>query len=167
MKHSSLAAIALFSLMIAPLAGRAQLLLELDSVVQITEAGGQAAFTGTLTNTGTTELFLNSIGFNFQGDAANYLSGDDTPFFSNVPASLPGNGGTYVGTIYNINVAQGTPNGDYFGAITLIGGADATASMDLGTANFRVSVVPAPSALVTLFIGAVPGIAFMLRRRRT
>lgn len=165
MKHYSLPALAMLSLVTAPLAVRAQLLIELDSAVQSAEAGGQATFTGTLTNTGTTELFLNSIGFSFEGSASNYLSGDDTPFFSSVPASLPSNGGVYVGTIYNINIAQGTPNGDYFGFITLTGGADATASMDLGSARFRVTAVPAPSGFAVFVFGVVPGIAFVVRRR--
>lgn len=136
-------------------------------------SGGTASFTGTLQNTGSSDVFLN-------GDLSvlpsfPLLTLDDSPFFNNAPIFLdpagdPSGGDTYSGPFFNILVDPSTPTGPYTGSFTVQGGGDSNTFDDLATQNFEVDVspgptgIPEPRTLITLTVG-LAGLAVRLRRK--
>jgi hypothetical protein len=124
--------------------------------------GGTIEFTGTLMNTGGSELFLN-------GDLSELgysgLTVDDSPFFSDAPLSLDPDG-SYTGPLFDVVVSSGTPAGTYAGSFTVQGGTDANAVSNLATQNFQVNVgaVPEPRSVGFILIG-MSTIVFLSRKR--
>jgi hypothetical protein len=114
--------------------------------------GGVVVFDGTLTNSGTDDVFLNGVvSFISSPD----LTVDDQPFFLNTPLFLPPNGGTFTGELFDVAISSAAAIGAYTGSFTIQGGADAEAFDSLATANFSVEVVsasqiPEPSTIILL-----------------
>jgi hypothetical protein len=124
-------------------------------------------FSGTLTNTGVANVFLN-------GDvsilAYTGLSLDDSPFFINAPLFLvPGQ--SYVGPFFDVTAAASALSGSYSGSYTIQGGSDANTFDDLASQDFTLNVgsgVPEPNycmpcALTLTVIVALP---FILSKRQ-
>jgi hypothetical protein len=137
-------------------ANAAMLTLVFDSSLLYAQPGQQVTFSGTLTNTGTTTVFLN-------GDSVTFpLPVDDTPFFLQTPPAL-GAGASATASILDVLVPGGTPPGLYTGSFSVVGG-DSAASLDVLTTNaFAVQVVPEPATSGLIAVG-VTGL-FLLRRR--
>jgi len=143
--------------------------------------GGMASFTGTLQNTGSSDVFLN-------GDLSvlpsfPLLTIDDSPFFNNAPLFLdpagdPSGGDSYSGPFFNIVVDPSTPTGPYTGSFTVQGGGDSNTFDNLSMQTFEVDVgsaspsnpspgptgTPEPGTLITL-TGGLAGLAVRLRRK--
>ena len=107
-----------------------------------TESGAisnEVFFVGTLNNTSlTSNLFLNDIHFSLTGAATNYLAADTNSFFANVPGILlPGE--TYSDVVFGVTINPGTPPGDYFGSVTVLGGSNIFAATNLASQTFQVS----------------------------
>jgi len=119
---------------------RADLAISLTSAVQSGVGSNEVFFTGTLSNTSSADnLFLNNIQVSFTGPATNYLTADTNVFFANVPGILlPG--GTYSDVVFGITIDPATPPGDYFGMVTVQGGADIFGAVDLAGTAFEVSL---------------------------
>jgi hypothetical protein len=118
---------------------QAALQCTLSPAVQSGAVGAEVSFTGTLTNTSTTDsLFLNDIQFNLSGAAAASLTPDTNVFFANIPGILLPNE-TYTGPIFAITINSSANAGDYSGSITIRGGNDIFALTDLASQNFQVS----------------------------
>jgi hypothetical protein len=117
-------------------------------------AGGTVEFDGTLTNTGTEDLYLN-------GDVIilNYpdLTDDDSPFFADSPLFLsPGD--SYTGPFIDVTADATIASGSYDGSYTIQGGADPETFDDIATENFTVdvgssSITPEPNSLLLLATG--------------
>jgi hypothetical protein len=108
------------------------------------------SFSGVLTNTGGSDLFLNgdvSI-LPFAG-----LILDDSAFFSNAPLFLSP-GGSYSGPFFDVLISDVTP-GPYAGSFTIQGGDDGNSFDDLASQDFRISVpaVPEPRYEAALLAG--------------
>ena len=128
---------------------QADLAFFLTPAVQSGAASNEVVFTGTLINTSLTDtLFLNGIQFSFIDLAADYLVADTNVFFANVPGVLlPFE--TYSDVVFAVAVSPATPPGQYFGFVTLQGGANIFASNNLTSPIFEVSV-PLPALGITL-----------------
>ena len=134
----------------------AALLLNLDSSLQYT-TGADVLFSGTLTNTGPADLYLNGT------SVTSVLPADDLPFFSTAPAVLLA-GSTVSGPLFSIMVPGGTPFDLYTGTFNILGGAAATDADVLATQTFAVQVVPEPATwTVTALVLGVFGVT---RRHR-
>jgi hypothetical protein len=99
-------------------------------------------FTGALTNASLTTNFLNSIQITFTNAATNFFTADTNVFFANVPGILlPGE--TYADVVFGIAVNPATPPGAYFGTVTVQGGTDIFAAVNLTNQTFQISLPPA------------------------
>jgi hypothetical protein len=138
---------------------RAELLFTLDQPAQSGLPGARLTFSGTLTNTGESTLFLNSNAFQVEQG----LTLDDAPFLD-VPESLAANQ-SFFGTIFFVDIDSSAEFRTHLGSFSIIGGETSTSETILSTQDFAVSVVPGPSALSTALMGATLS-TFLLRRRR-
>ena len=138
---------------------RASLIFDLTSAAVSGTSGDNVSFEGTLTNTGSADLFLNGdVSFLPYAE----LMVDDSPFFTNVPAFLaPGD--SYAGPLWNVIISPQASPGMYFGSFTVQGGSDVNTFNDLGTQDFEVVVpatIPEP-ACVILFGTGLLGVILM------
>ena len=120
----------------------AGLTLSLNPVAQPVAAGAEALFSGTLTNTSTTDrLFLNDVTATFTADPQSNTSLSSNAFFANVPGILlPGD--TDDGPLFRISLSGVSPAANYTGTITLQGGADITAASALASSAFTLLATP-------------------------
>lgn len=120
----------------------AGLTLTLNPVAQPVSAGAEALFSGTLTNTSTTDrVFLNDLTAAFTADPQSDTAISSNAFFANVPGILlPGE--TYSGPLFRISLSSTSAAANYTGSITLLGGADITASGSLVSAAITVLATP-------------------------
>jgi hypothetical protein len=126
---------------------RADLAFVLTPATQSDVGSNEVVFTGTLINTSlTNDLFLNDIQFDFIDEADNYLAADTNVFFANVPGILL-LGETYSDVVFGITVASNTPPGQYFGIVTIQGGTNIFAAINLASPIFEVSLLPATLAI--------------------
>jgi hypothetical protein len=131
-------------LLLAPLA-HAGLTFTLSPASQNAAKGTELTFSGSLTNTSTTDkVYLNDIALS-GGDADLVLQ--PNTFFSNVPGILlPGE--TYNGVVFRVLLVSGAATGDHSASITFKGGADIFANADLATSPLTV-LSPAVSVVAT------------------
>ena len=133
-----------------------------DQPNQDVVAGQTVEFFGTITNTGSDTLFLNSDDLS---PLPSSFSVTDQ-FFSTVPVSLAP--GTSAGDIELFDVTVNDPLldplGTYTGVYTLVGGTDGNAQDNLATAGFSVSPVPEPST-ITLVLGGISAAWLPISRR--
>jgi hypothetical protein len=140
---------------------RADVIFDLTPPMLSTAAGTTIEFTGTLTNTGSSEVFLNG---DFSVLLFSSLKLDDLPFFANSPLSLAAGGGLYSGPFFDVIVDPVAVPGTYTGSFTIQGGADSSTFNNLASQNFQVTVVsavPEPGTLV--LFGS--GLMMVMRRR--
>lgn len=123
-------------------AALADLTLTLNPVAQPVSAGAEALFTGTLTNTSTTDrVFLNDISASFTADPQTNTALSSNAFFANVPGiMLPGE--SYSGPLFRISLSSTSPATNYTGSITFLGGADITAGSTLASTAITVLATP-------------------------
>jgi hypothetical protein len=123
--------------------------------------GDLVQFFGTLTNNTIDEVFIN-------GDSILFPLGvDDSPFFINAPASLAGGGSTGLIELLEVTIPPAQPSGTLDGVLTVVGGANDTATDNLGSGDFHLSVgsagaVPDPGSLLLM----ASGLACLVWRRR-
>jgi len=118
----------------------ASIIFTLDSPTFPGVPGDTVHINGTLFNPDPDAIFLNNLsGFLASAD----LSFDLTDFFTVVPSVL-NSGATYSGPIVAVLIDPLAQPGDFFGSITLQGGADPSAFDDLATQNFQVTVSDVP-----------------------
>ncbi len=109
--------------------------------------GQTVAFSATVTDVGSSQVFLNA-------DSTLLLSPltlDDTPFLINFPLSMnPGD--SYTGELFTVTVPPGVLTGLYPGSFQILGGSNATAQDEVAAANFGVNVqaTPEPSTFLML-----------------
>jgi hypothetical protein len=149
-----------------PAVSRADPSFTLTPAVQSGAISNEAVFTGVLSNMCTTnELFLNDIQISFSGAATNCLTADTNTFYANVPGILLA-GETYSDVVFAVGILAGTPPGDYFGTLTILGGSNIFAEVALTSLTFQVSS-PAVSIVASTAdaykFGGIPGVFTMTR----
>jgi len=118
---------------------RSQLSFVLTPAGQIGTATNEMFFTGSLTNTGSTNLYLNDIRSVLYPPELTALVADTNAFFANVPGILlPGE--TYTDAVFGINLAAVAVPGVYYGAVTILGGANIFATSSIASASFQISL---------------------------
>jgi len=129
----------LFFFGLAAMTARAGIMFTITPTVQYGVKSNQVIFTGTLSNANVTgDVYLNDLQFSFTGVATNYLSGNANVFYANVPGVLfPGE--TYSDVVFAVNLDSGTPNGDYFGTVTLLGGTNIFGADWLASQPFQIT----------------------------
>jgi hypothetical protein len=120
----------------------AGLTLSLNPGAQPVAAGGEALFSGTLTNTSVTDkLYLNDVAVAFSADPQSDTALSSNAFFANVPGILlPGE--VYDGPLFRVSLSGASAAANYTGTVTLQGGADITASGALASAGITVLATP-------------------------
>ena len=145
-------------------AARADLTFTLTPNIQSGPPGSFLTYSGTLSYTGANPIFLNDIGFTFNGGAGAVLTGDSSVFFNNVPGIFF-DGDIYNGPIFGIQIAGAAAPLLYSGTATILGGADPLASDPLASADFLVNATPEPSTWVMFLVGGAAIIAYARKRR--
>jgi hypothetical protein len=130
-------------------------------------AGEDVTVFGTITNTGTVEIFLN--GETFSLGSSSFLNGDVTDFFDNAPLSLSGETNSGLIALFSFDIAPGTAPGVYTeNLLQLLGGPGVLDMNDIADADFSVTVegttVPEPGTIGLIALGLA---GVMLLRRRT
>ncbi len=120
-------------------------------------AGGEAIFSGTLTDLSSAAITLDSLTFNFPTPGNGFLSGDSSIFddFSFPAASLDA-GQSYTGDLFGVMSASNTPQGVYSGSISISdSGATyrATQPFTVNVSSASTTPVPESSTLILLSIG--------------
>jgi hypothetical protein len=150
MSHS----ITIVLMMMAATAGAATLDFDFTSSLVYAQPGLPVTLSGTLTNTGLTNAYLN-------GDTVtSMLPFDDTPFLLNVPPVLTP-GGSVTAALLQILPGPGTPLGLYTGMFSITGGDTPAATDVLSVRSFGVQVVPEPATWMCT-LGLAP--LLLLRR---
>lgn len=137
-------------------AARADAVLNLTPSTVNTIAGGMVEFDGTLTNAGSSDLYLN-------GDVVileyTKLAVDDSLFFADSPLFLSP-GSSYSGAFFDVTADADTLSGSYTGSYTVQGGLDSNAFDDIAVVDFTVDVdsnivTPEPNPLLLLVSGLI------------
>lgn len=141
MKHLLLLA----ALSLAP--ARADTIIALDSAAQTGSPGDTLIFTGMVSNTGLSTVFLNSANLNLAGNS--FTPDFIDPFFNNVPVSL--DAGQVTPDIELFEVLLNNPFtdtfGDYGGNYSLSGGVDANAGDPLASVDFTITAQSGSAAV--------------------
>lgn len=163
-RFSILSAIAIFIVLIAiGTPAHAQVSFSLLSPYQAGNSGDTLSFSGTLTNQGNEEVFLNGDFFNLPGDD---LTVDDSPFLTTFPLSL-GAGESFTGEMFIVTIGPTTPQGLYTGTFTILGGPSDGDFNPLSTQTFGVAVgAPEPTTGLLLLVGATTFATIARRHRR-
>ena len=128
--------------------------------------GSEVTVYGTITNTGSDDVYLNSE--NFTLGSSSFSNGDVTDFFLNAPLSLAPDSDSGLIALFTFDVASGTPGGSYGGNYLDILGGGPTDQNLLASAEYSVTVkntvAPEPGTIGLIVLG-VAGV--ILRRRRS
>ncbi|CEK15808.1 hypothetical protein CWRG_01279 [Chthonomonas calidirosea] len=118
---------------------QAQISLRLSPALQSGPAGTSNLFTfiGTITNNGTSTVFLNADNFTF---AATGWTLDDTDFFNNAPPSLNPGDTTGLIALFTATNPQSAPAGNYVGTYSILGGATSSDTNVLASEPFQVTL---------------------------
>lgn len=104
-------------------------------------------FTGTLTNNGAANLFLNGDTYSFSAPGASL---DDNDFFNNFPGFLTPSQSITM-PIFTISLTSLLPaNSSYPGTFTILGGANGNALNNLASQSFRLTAPPSVPEAGTL-----------------
>ena len=135
--------------------------------------GDTLMFFGTVTNSGSTTVFVNTDNVNLTGMG---LTLDDNPFFMNVPQIL--NAGDTSGRVelFDVAIDPTAAFSMYPGFFSVVGGATNGSQDLLATSNFTVIVAPAapppapnvpePGSIAIMGMGCgVLGVGFASRKR--
>ncbi len=130
--------------------------------------GGTIEFTGTLTNNGADDVFLNG---DFVLLPFPDLTVDDSPFFANSPLSLAP-GASYNGPFIDVTADLTILSGVYDGSYTVQGGVDSNAFDNLAVEDFSVDVgsaasVPEPNYYPVSAAGLLLIVALTRRRSKS
>lgn len=130
---------------------------------------GPLAFSAALTNTGSSDVFLNAD--NFSADAG--LTIDDSAFFS-LPLFLSpaGQSGDTTGTVtlFSVTLDPNLLPGTYTGTFSILGGADDQTFDVLATQQFTIdamapAAVPEPPSLALMIVGATAALTIARGRK--
>ena len=129
--------------------------------------GSEVTVYGTITNTGSGDVYLNNE--NFTLGSSYFLNGDITDFFLNAPLSLGPDSDSGLIALFTFDIAPGTPGGTYGGNyLDILGGPGSSDQNLLASAEFSVAVestaVPEPGTIGLIVLGLAG--AILLRRRR-
>jgi hypothetical protein len=127
--------------------------------------GSEVTVYGTITNSGSDDVYLNSENFTL---GSSYLSnGDVTDFFVNAPLSLAPDSNSGLIALFTFEIASGTPGGAYGGNFLDVLGGGPTDQNLLASAEYSVTVkntvAPEPGTIGLIALGLAGVI--LLRRR--
>jgi len=117
--------------------------------------GSTILFSGTLSNTSSSTVFLNSAGINLSGG---FTPADEHtgPFFVNAPLFLNAAGSTPAIGLFTVDIPDSFAKGPYLGTFSILGGANGNAQDIVGSVNFTVQVVsPVPEPNSSILLGLV------------
>ena len=127
--------------------------------------GSEVTVYGTITNTGSDDVYLNSE--NFTLGSSSFSNGDVTDFFLNAPLSLAPDSDSGLIALFTFDVASGTPGGSYGGNYLDILGGGPTDQNLLASAEYSVTVkntvAPEPGTIGLIALGLA---GVILRRSR-
>ena len=133
----------MLSLLLGSLPAHAQLVFTFSSPTLSGVPGDTLTYAGTLLNSGTTTLFLNSDSLDLIGIG---LTPDDSGFLLNVPSTLNAGATTEVVNLFTVVIDTTAALGDYPGGFTILGGANSSSFGTLAAADFTVRIAnPAPA----------------------
>lgn len=121
---------------------KADLTMTLSPAERCIVPGKEVAFTGTLTNTSTTDkVFLNDIRATLAGASTSQVVLKSNAFFANVPGILlPGE--TYDGPLFRVRLNVGAPAANYTATIAIDGGATIFAIGELASSAITLLAKP-------------------------
>jgi hypothetical protein len=137
-----------------PICKASPITVDLTSTLLQAPEGSGVTFSGTLSNTASFVIFLNSAGLNLAG-AFTPADEDLMPFFTDAPLFLSASASTSTIDLFTLQEPSPFATGSYSGTFTILGGADGNAMDVVGSAGFTIQVVnatavpePSPGALI-------------------
>ncbi len=115
---------------------QAQLIFNFNPAGLTGKPGSSVTFNATLTNVGNDTIWLNGDNSSISVPG---LSIDDTDYFTNFPFFLQG-GDSATADLFTVSIDSNTPDGNYIGSFTIIGGLDDSSQATLASQSFLMNV---------------------------
>jgi hypothetical protein len=142
-----------------------EIAIALDDPAQIGIPGETVQFFGTITNTSSATVYLNSDSLTLDGLSLGIID----QFFNNVPIFLGAGDSSGDIELFDVTVSDPLvdPAATYDGSYELVGGPDGAAQDDLGSTSFSVTTVPEPSSIYLLLVVASVSLVLISKKART
>jgi hypothetical protein len=171
LKHFAIQTLMLLGVGLSTVA-QAQFTFTLQSASKTTVPGGNVTFTGIFDNTVSPEGTISLDGLSLSFPNGSVLSDYDngTLFMNNATFNANNfqviNGALFTENIFQVAVANNTPDGNYSGSVTVNYRIGSDTTVRRLTQSFTVQSTPTPPVILVTLLGGIGTVRMALRRRK-